>query len=59
MMIIDEKRKAFLNTNRMIARALCTIFILLLLSAGAASAATITVDDGGGAGYTDVQAVWL
>ena len=52
----DEGSKTFLNTNHMIASALCAIIILLLLSAGAASATIITVDDSGGADYTSIQA---
>lgn len=54
---MDNKRKASVTATRMAARTLCTTLFLLLLSASAASAATITVDEGGGAGYTDVQAV--
>lgn len=54
--MMDEKHKAFLNTDYMTTRALFSTFILLFLSAGAASAATITVDDGGGADYTSIQA---
>ena len=58
-MNVHEITKESVNTNRMNARAMCTTFILLFVGASITSAATTTGTNGNGAGYTDVQAVWL